>query len=224
MKSVLFICLFSIICCKVSFDLETVRKDLLNRHNLYRSKHQVPNLQRLSSLERIAQSYSQKLVSLGYLVHSSNTLNGEYIGENLYMGYNAGYLGTSPVDSWYEEIKDYSFARSDYIKGTGHFTQVVWKNSKQLGCGVACGSNDYCYVTCNYYPGGNYLGEFRENVLPLSETSSEDTTSNEENNEVKTDAPVKDVTTNGSGIEKLSRSILGKHNYLIFLLMILFYL
>ena len=224
MKSVLFICLISIISSKVSFDLETVRKDLLNRHNLYRSKHQAPSLQRLSSLESIAQSYSRKLVSLGYLVHSSNTLNGEYIGENLYMGYNAGYLGTSPVDSWYEEISKYSFAKSDYIKGTGHFTQVVWKNSKQLGCGVACGSNDYCYVTCNYYPGGNYLGEFRENVLPLSETSSEDTTSNEENNEVETDAPVKDVTTNGSGIEKLSRSILGKHNYLIFLLMILFYL
>ena len=92
------------------------------------------------------------------------------------MGYNAGYLGTSPVDSWYEEIKDYSFARSDYIKGTGHFTQVVWKNSKQLGCGVACGSNDYCYVTCNYYPGGNYLGQFRTNVLPLSDSTPEDTT------------------------------------------------
>ena len=224
MKSVILICLISIVFSKVEFDLETVRKDLLNRHNLYRSKHQAPNLQRLSSLESIAQSYSRKLVSLGYLVHSSNTLNGQYIGENLYMGYNAGYLGTSPVDSWYEEISKYSFAKSDYIKGTGHFTQVVWKNSKQLGCGVACGSNDYCYVTCNYYPGGNYLGEFRENVLPLSETSYVDTTSKEENNEVKTDAPENDVTTNGSGIEKLSRSILGKHNYLIFLLMILFYL
>ena len=224
MRTLLLICLISAIFSAVTFDLEQVRKDLLTRHNYYRAKHQAPDLTRLAKLEEISQSYSEYLASIGYLVHSSNTLNGNYIGENLYMGYNAGYLGTSPVDSWYEEISKYSFAKSDYIKGTGHFTQVVWKNSKQLGCGVACGSNDYCYVTCNYYPGGNYLGEFRENVLPLSETSSEDTTSKEEDNEVKTDAPVKDVTTNGSGIEKLSRSILGKHNYLIFLLMILFYL
>ena len=89
MKSVLLIFLISSITSKVVYDLETVRKDLLDKHNFYRAKHQVTNLQRLAQLETIAQSYSEKLVSLGYLVHSSNTLNGEYIGENLYFGYNA---------------------------------------------------------------------------------------------------------------------------------------
>ena len=226
MKSFLLICLISLSISKVSFDLETVRKDLLDRHNLYRAKHQAPNLERLWALETIAQSYSEKLVSLGYLVHSSNTLNGNYIGENLYFGYNAGYLGTKPVDAWYDEIKDYDFAKSEFTSGTGHFTQVVWKNSKQVGCGVACGTNDYCYVTCNYYPGGNYLGQFRTNVLPLSDdTSSEDTTKKEEEiedeetndesvtdstKEETTDAPVKEED---SELEKFRKSILEKHNY-----------
>jgi len=191
MKSVLLIFLISSITSKVVYDLETVRKDLLDKHNFYRAKHQVPNLQRLAQLETIAQSYSEKLVSLGYLVHSSNTLNGEYIGENLYFGYNAGYVGTKPVESWYEEIHSYDFANPGFKSGTGHFTQVVWKNSKQIGCGVACGSNDYCYVTCNYYPGGNYLGQFEANVFPLSDTTPDDSTDKEEDT---TDAPKKEET------------------------------
>ena len=134
MKSFLLICLFATIFSKVVYDLEQVRKDLLDRHNYYRAKHQAPNLERLAALDTIAQSYSEKLASLGYLVHSSNTLNGNYIGENLYFGYNAGYLGTKPVDAWYDEIKDYSFEKSEFTSGTGHFTQVIWKNTKQVGC------------------------------------------------------------------------------------------
>ena len=222
MKSFLLICLFATIFSKVVYDLEQVRKDLLDRHNYYRAKHQAPNLERLAALDTIAQSYSEKLASLWYLVHSSNTLNGNYIGENLYFGYNAGYLGTKPVDAWYDEIKDYSFEKSEFTSGTGHFTQVIWKNTRQVGCGVACNSKDYCYVTCNYYPGGNYLGQFRANVLPLSEGTSEDTTTPKE---VVTDAPVTDApkvevtdapvqeTSGDSEMEKFRKSILEKHNY-----------
>ena len=78
--------LIAIFSSKVVLDMETIRKDLLDRHNLYRSKQKAPALTRLAALETIAQSYSEKLVSLGYLVHSSNTLNGKDIGENLYFG------------------------------------------------------------------------------------------------------------------------------------------
>ena len=138
MKALLILCLISSIFSREDFDLETVRNDLRDRHNLYRAKHQVGNLERLAALETIAQDYSQHLVELGHLEHSGNKLNGEYIGENLYLGFNAGYLGTNPVDMWYEEIKDYDFNNPGFSSRTGHFTQVVWKNSRQLGCGVAC--------------------------------------------------------------------------------------
>ena len=223
MRTFLLLCLIATIFSKVVFDLETVRADLLTRHNLYRAKHSAPNLERNSQLEDIAQAYSEKLVTLGYLVHSSNTLNGNYIGENLYFGYNAGYLGTKPVDAWYDEIKDYDFAKSEFTSGTGHFTQVVWKNSKQVGCGVACGSNDYCYVTCNYYPGGNYLGQFKTNVLPLTETTTDTTTPTQTDapsteapitDAPVTDAPVTDAPAEGdSDLEKFRKAILTKHNY-----------
>ncbi len=43
--------------------------------------------------------------------------------------------------AWYDEIKDYDFNLSRFSAATGHFTQVVWKNSKQVGFGVAFGDS-----------------------------------------------------------------------------------
>ena len=68
-------------------------------------------------------------------------------------------------------LKYYDFNNVD--NGTitaGHFTQVVWKSSKQIGCAVAVGpwktfTNSY-YVGCNYLPVGNVLGQYSKNVSP----------------------------------------------------------
>ena len=67
-------------------------------------------------------------------------------------------------DAWYDEINDpgYDFNNPGYRNGIGHFTQMVWKSTEKLGCGV---SGEY--LTCRYYPPGNYVGQFAQNVLPL---------------------------------------------------------
>ena len=50
---------------------------------------------------------------------------------------------------------------------TGHFTQVVWKGSQQLGVGVAFANNGrIAVVVANYSPPGNYQNRFTDNVLP----------------------------------------------------------
>lgn len=74
--------------------------------------------------------------------------------------------GDDAVDSWYSEIKDYNFNGGGFSSGTGHFTQVVWKSSRELGVGMAKNSKNQIYVVANYDPPGNYQGQFRENVLP----------------------------------------------------------
>ena len=65
------------------------------------------------------------------------------------------------VDMWYNEVDDpgYDFSNPGWDYGTGHFTQVVWKGTTEVGCGVANG-----WVCCRYYPPGNYMGQFPENV------------------------------------------------------------
>lgn len=48
----------------------------------------------------------------------------------------------------------------------GHFTQVVWKDSTELGVGCAKTDNGKTYVVANYNPPGNMMGKFKENVFP----------------------------------------------------------
>lgn len=54
---------------------------------------------------------------------------------------------------------------------TGHFTQVIWRDSTELGVGMARNRNGEVYVVCNYNPAGNFLGSFTENVLPFMDAS-----------------------------------------------------
>lgn len=57
---------------------------------------------------------------------------------------------------------------------TGHFTQIVWKSTEQLGCGLAITTDNRVYGVCNYFPQGNVInqGYFEENVQPLKQLAS----------------------------------------------------
>jgi len=47
---------------------------------------------------------------------------------------------------------------------SGHFSQVVWKNSKELGMGMAKDQSGKFIVVANYNPPGNYRGQYVQNV------------------------------------------------------------
>lgn len=51
---------------------------------------------------------------------------------------------------------------------SGHFTQVVWKGTKEVGFGHAKSNSGSVFVVANYFPAGNMQGEFRRNVSPLN--------------------------------------------------------
>ena len=67
----------------------------------------------------------------------------------------------------YDEVAMYSFKNPESTYEAGHFTQVVWKGSNQLGCGIDIDSDYEVYIVCNYYPQGNYMGSFAKNVFPV---------------------------------------------------------
>jgi hypothetical protein len=74
-------------------------------------------------------------------------------------------IGNNATTDWYNEISMYNF-NGDYQPGTGHFTQVVWKASQNLGVGFAFRDRGReVFVVAQYTPQGNYIGEFRKNVL-----------------------------------------------------------
>lgn len=165
-------------------DLETIRNDIITSHNKYRKDHQANELIRSSDLESIAQEYSEILVDLSSMIASNNEYKGDSLGENIYQTYGTGVSGTEASDSWYAENIYYNYNNPGAVKEAAHFTQLVWKNSRQIGCGAACKS--ICVVVCNYYPSGNLAGQYSSNVYAIGGSQSdskEKDSSNTENNE-----------------------------------------
>lgn len=69
---------------------------------------------------------------------------------------------------WYSEIVNYNFEIPSSLINTGHFTQIVWKDTKNLGVGLGFAREGRrIYVVAQYSPPGNYPRAFRANVLPL---------------------------------------------------------
>ena len=74
--------------------------------------------------------------------------------------------GRKVTDMWYEEHDKYSFRNPGFSSTTGHFTQIVWQSSKEMGAGKAVSSSGAQFVVARYQPPGNVRGQFPENVKP----------------------------------------------------------
>ncbi|XP_072528472.1 GLI pathogenesis-related 2 [Salminus brasiliensis] len=140
-------------------------REFLQTHNTYRNQHGAPPLTVNRNLCQSAQKWAEHMLSIKTLKHS----NGDY-GENLYYTWSSSpktLTGREAVDSWYSEIKDYRFNKPGFTSGTGHFTQVVWKDTKEVGYGVAT-DGATIFVVAQYLPAGNIAnpGYFEKNVLP----------------------------------------------------------
>jgi len=67
----------------------------------------------------------------------------------------------------YQSMKYYSTSEKNVFQGlpsvtgsntVGHYTQMVWKSTTQVGCGTAT-SNNYAVLSCRYTPPGNVIGQ-----------------------------------------------------------------
>ncbi|CAI4045091.1 sterol-binding protein SKDI_11G2240 [Saccharomyces kudriavzevii IFO 1802] len=134
---------------------------MVNEHNTKRALHKdTGSLTWSDTLATYAQNYADSYDCSGNLVHSG----GPY-GENLALGYGT----TGSVDAWYNEISSYDYSNPGFSESAGHFTQVVWKGTSEVGCGLkSCGGAWGDYIICSYKDAGNYIGEFAENVMPLA--------------------------------------------------------
>lgn len=75
--------------------------------------------------------------------------------------------GWEPVEHWYSENVNHVYGKEPSTLKTGHFTQVVWRDSLTLGVGMAKNRTGQIFVVANYDPPGNFIGSFTENVPPI---------------------------------------------------------
>ncbi|CAG9795124.1 unnamed protein product [Diatraea saccharalis] len=66
------------------------------------------------------------------------------------------------INAWFDEVKIYGFKPINGGHGTGHYSQLVWGETSQVGCGYTFyydPSRGYTKLyVCNYGPGGNVIG------------------------------------------------------------------
>ena len=132
---------------------------ILAAHNSYRAQVGVPPLQWSDSLAVSSQNWANQLAATGTLVHS----HGPY-GENLADGTAGGFSVTQLVDIWGNEKQFFIAGTFPNVSSTGnwedvgHYTQVVWKNTTQVGGALATG-NGLDFLVCQYLPEGNVVGQ-----------------------------------------------------------------
>ncbi|CAI9738265.1 Golgi-associated plant pathogenesis-related protein 1 [Octopus vulgaris] len=145
-----------------------LERSALEAHNRHRAKHGVPDLTLAEDLCEMAQKWADYLASINAPKHSDENHRGKNVGENLANKWSSdGELltGEEATNMWYNEIKDYDFDKPGFRSGIGHFTQVVWEESKEFGIGRGRTANGGNFVVANYRPAGNYIDDFAKNVL-----------------------------------------------------------
>ena len=138
-----------------ALDADT-QAELLSAHNAARAQVGVQPLTWSDEVAETARRWAGELAANGCgLQHNPN----KPYGENLYWT-TAAANATQVTASWTSEASHYDAQNHSCASGQicGHYTQVVWGDSRKLGCGMAtCGSTQVW--VCNYDPPGNYVGQ-----------------------------------------------------------------
>jgi hypothetical protein len=142
---------------------------MLDAHNRVRAKAvpqpkpTLPSLTWSRAAAEVARSYAAKCS------FRHNSRRGAY-GENLFAmsaHQTPAVVVPAAIRSWSSEAADYDLARNSCkkMKVCGHYTQMVWRDTRGVGCavqhcdrGAPFGSGPWTLVVCNYEPPGNVVG------------------------------------------------------------------
>ncbi len=134
--------------------LSRFASEMLAAHNAVRAKVKVPPLQWSNALAATARKWADTLLATHRFSHSRDSR----YGENLFEITGAAANPAMVVRDWASESRYYDHG-SNTCKGVcGHYTQIVWRNTRAVGCAVARGGGREVWV-CNYDPPGNWVGE-----------------------------------------------------------------
>jgi pathogenesis-related protein 1 len=144
------------------------REEMVGAHNQWRIRVGVAPLRWSAELARQSQTWATFLATENRckMKHSNDDE-----GENVFWGgallWSDGRVEINPItgadvaNSWGEESRFYSAADGDCLPGKvcGHYTQVVWSETQELGCGrQICADKSQIWV-CQYRPAGNIIGQ-----------------------------------------------------------------
>lgn len=166
------------------------RQLVLKLHNQYRSQvakgqlegyppaANMVQLQWDDEMADVAQAWADQCIRRGEGLRHDK-LENRFTSKFKYTGQNIAWIGSSNpgtpkwkanIKAWFDEYSEYDARYIDSLEygqkfqKTGHFTQLVWAETRYVGCGYAQysvphGKSRYEQIyVCNYGPAGNLVG------------------------------------------------------------------
>jgi len=140
-----------------------LQQAMLDAHNKERASLGLAPLTWNAQLAEGAAQWAKHLADTGERGHSKPADRGN-AGENIW-------VGTTGEFGYYEMIYGWLAEKPNFVDGpfpavtkagdwhaTGHYSQMVWRNTTEIGCGLATGG-DWDILVCRYNPAGNRIGE-----------------------------------------------------------------
>ncbi|CAH2245830.1 Hypothetical predicted protein [Pelobates cultripes] len=140
-----------------------VRKLIIDTHNYLRTlvKPSASNMLKMVWNDAAAQTaarYASQCIA-GHSAPNLRTIPNFNCGENIFLStFKASW--DDVLKSFYSEVVDFIYGYGPRLPNiqTGHYTQLTWATSFQVGCAVAqCSNAKYTYnYVCHYCPPGNF--------------------------------------------------------------------
>ena len=142
-------------------DANSFEGRLLGAHNAERKRMGIAPLAWNRDLAGQAGSWAQTLATKARFEHSKN--RGD-VGENLWMGTSGYFSPEAMIGSFVGEKQYFRRGKFPDVSTTGnwsdvgHYTQLIWPGTKEVGCTKATGKGNDVLV-CRYAPAGNVIGQ-----------------------------------------------------------------
>ncbi len=140
----------------------SIEGSLLAAHNSARAAVGAPPLAWDNGLQQQAAAYARYLASRNVFAHSSQRERGP-TGENLWMGTQSAFTVRAMFAGWEAERAAFrpgifpAVSRSGNWHDVGHYTQIVWPQTRRVGCAIAS-NRSFDFLVCRYWPAGNVHG------------------------------------------------------------------
>jgi len=142
-----------------------LRDVVLGLHNEERDSLGLEPLLWDKGLALDAAAYARQMARTGMFRHSPRASRAMPSGENLWMGPRRLYDYAVMIRAFLDEKR--LFRRGGQLpdvsvtgrwEDVGHYTQIIWRGTRKVGCALAEGQNDD-YLVCRYFPAGNSFGK-----------------------------------------------------------------
>lgn len=136
---------------------------LLATHNRERDAMSVPPLRWNADLARDAQTWADHLAATGQFRHSPNLPDRPLEGENIWGGTVDNFSPEAMVNLWIAEKSVFkpgvfpANSTTGEVGDVSHYTQLVWRATREIGCGLGRNAREEILV-CRYSAPGNVIG------------------------------------------------------------------